>query len=201
MLPQGTSVLSPSIPLTLVVLPALMIAQKSPQNLFTEHASVYIMAFGMVAAKVTNKLVVSASTFSYYYYTNVALITMYSHADRSHDQGGDGVSGLVAARPLAAVPQPVLQLHRAGDLAAVVHAHLGHPGSAALLRPGVPRDLPAPAHRSLPDTVHAQRRDPASGHRIGEQPEQLWQQCGQERWQRASKVEEQTALGSGCALH
>jgi len=58
-LPQGTSVLSPSIPLTLVVLPALMIAQKSPQNIFTEHASVYILAFGMVAAKVTNKLVVS----------------------------------------------------------------------------------------------------------------------------------------------
>ncbi|KMY93513.1 cholinephosphotransferase 1 isoform X2 [Drosophila simulans] len=58
----GTSVLSPSIPLTLVVLPALMIAQKSPQNLFTEHASVYIMAFGMVAAKVTNKLVIAHMT-------------------------------------------------------------------------------------------------------------------------------------------
>lgn len=56
---KGTSVLSPSIPLTLVVLPALMIAQKSPDNIFTEHASVYILAFGMVAAKITNKLVVS----------------------------------------------------------------------------------------------------------------------------------------------
>nr|NP_001260955.1 bb in a boxcar, isoform E [Drosophila melanogaster]AGB93487.1 bb in a boxcar, isoform E [Drosophila melanogaster] len=61
-LTKGTSVLSPSIPLTLVVLPALMIAQKSPQNLFTEHASVYIMAFGMVAAKVTNKLVIAHMT-------------------------------------------------------------------------------------------------------------------------------------------
>ncbi|KAH8275435.1 hypothetical protein KR026_007215, partial [Drosophila bipectinata] len=60
----GTSVLSPSIPLTLVVLPALMIAQKSPQNIFTEHASVYIMAFGMVAAKVTNKLVIAHMTKS-----------------------------------------------------------------------------------------------------------------------------------------
>ncbi|XP_017837549.1 cholinephosphotransferase 1 isoform X1 [Drosophila busckii] len=58
----GTSVLSPSIPLTLVVLPALMIAQKSPQNIFTEHASVYIMAFGMVAAKITNKLVIAHMT-------------------------------------------------------------------------------------------------------------------------------------------
>ncbi|XP_034476563.1 cholinephosphotransferase 1 isoform X4 [Drosophila innubila] len=58
----GTSVLSPSIPLTLVVLPALIIAQKSPENIFTEHASVYILAFGMVAAKITNKLVIAHMT-------------------------------------------------------------------------------------------------------------------------------------------
>ncbi|KQS62732.1 uncharacterized protein Dere_GG22487, isoform F [Drosophila erecta] len=61
-LTKGTSVLSPSIPLTLVVLPALIIAQKSPHNIFTEHASVYILAFGMVAAKVTNKLVIAHMT-------------------------------------------------------------------------------------------------------------------------------------------
>ncbi|XP_069963889.1 cholinephosphotransferase 1 isoform X3 [Bactrocera oleae] len=58
----GTSVLSPSIPLTMVILPALIIAQKSPQNIFTEHASLYILAFGMVAAKVTNKLVIAHMT-------------------------------------------------------------------------------------------------------------------------------------------
>ncbi|XP_030372770.1 cholinephosphotransferase 1 isoform X3 [Scaptodrosophila lebanonensis] len=58
----GTSVLSPSIPLTLVVLPALIIAQKSPENIFTENCSLYIMAFGMVAAKVTNKLVIAHMT-------------------------------------------------------------------------------------------------------------------------------------------
>ncbi|XP_060655560.1 choline/ethanolaminephosphotransferase 1 isoform X4 [Drosophila nasuta] len=61
-LTKGTSVLSPSIPLTLVVLPALIIAQKSPENIFTEHASVYILAFGMVAAKITNKLVIAHMT-------------------------------------------------------------------------------------------------------------------------------------------
>ncbi|XP_064535979.1 choline/ethanolaminephosphotransferase 1 isoform X7 [Drosophila montana] len=61
-LTKGTSVLSPSIPLTLVVLPALMIAQKSPENIFTEHASVFILAFGMVAAKITNKLVIAHMT-------------------------------------------------------------------------------------------------------------------------------------------
>ncbi|XP_067627823.1 cholinephosphotransferase 1 isoform X6 [Eurosta solidaginis] len=58
----GTSVLSPSIPLTMVILPALIIAQKSPQNIFTEHSSLYILAFGMVAAKVTNKLVIAHMT-------------------------------------------------------------------------------------------------------------------------------------------
>ncbi|XP_052840869.1 cholinephosphotransferase 1 isoform X2 [Drosophila gunungcola] len=70
----GTSVLSPSIPLTLVVLPALMIAQKSPQNIFTEHASVYIMAFGMVAAKVTNKLVIAHMTKSEMDYLDWSLL-------------------------------------------------------------------------------------------------------------------------------
>lgn len=58
----GTSVLSPSIPLTLVVLPAFIIAQKSPENIFTEHSSLYIVAFGMVGAKVTNKLVIAHMT-------------------------------------------------------------------------------------------------------------------------------------------
>uniref|UniRef100_A0A1A9WIS2 diacylglycerol cholinephosphotransferase n=1 Tax=Glossina brevipalpis TaxID=37001 RepID=A0A1A9WIS2_9MUSC len=58
----GTSVLSPSIPLTLVILPAFIIAQKSPENIFVEHASLYIIAFGLVAAKVTNKLVIAHMT-------------------------------------------------------------------------------------------------------------------------------------------
>lgn len=60
----GTSVLSPSIPLSLVVLPAFIIAQKSPQGIFEHHSSLYILAFGMVAAKVTNKLVIAHMTKS-----------------------------------------------------------------------------------------------------------------------------------------
>ncbi|XP_055856675.1 choline/ethanolaminephosphotransferase 1 isoform X4 [Episyrphus balteatus] len=61
---KGTSVLSPSIPLSLVVLPAFIIAQKSPQSIFEQHSSLYILAFGMVAAKVTNKLVIAHMTKS-----------------------------------------------------------------------------------------------------------------------------------------
>lgn len=67
---QGTSVLSPSIPLTLVVLPAFIIAQKSPENIFMEHSSLYIVAFGMVAAKVTNKLVVSMTIKEIIFHNN-----------------------------------------------------------------------------------------------------------------------------------
>lgn len=59
---QGTSVLSPSIPLSLVILPAFIIAQKSPENIFNEHPSLYVMSFGLVAAKITNKLVVSVNS-------------------------------------------------------------------------------------------------------------------------------------------
>ncbi|XP_055383419.1 cholinephosphotransferase 1 isoform X4 [Condylostylus longicornis] len=60
----GTSVLSPVIPLALVVVPAFIIAQKSTEDIFGQHPSLYIMAFGMVAAKVTNKLVIAHMTRS-----------------------------------------------------------------------------------------------------------------------------------------
>uniref|UniRef100_A0A1A9ZJS1 Uncharacterized protein n=1 Tax=Glossina pallidipes TaxID=7398 RepID=A0A1A9ZJS1_GLOPL len=52
-----TSVLSPSISLTMVILPAFTIAQKSQEN-----ASLYFTAFGLVAAKVANKLVIAHKT-------------------------------------------------------------------------------------------------------------------------------------------
>ena len=55
---QGTSVLSPAIPLGLVVVPAYIIACKSEEHIFEEHPSLYIIAFGLVVAKVTNRLVV-----------------------------------------------------------------------------------------------------------------------------------------------
>lgn len=107
---KGTSVLSPSIPLTLVVLPALMIAQKSPDNIFTEHASVYILAFGMVAAKITNKLVVSLKNNSIELIESLknVLVIEIKLADSAYDESGDGVSGLVAIGSSTIVPESVL---------------------------------------------------------------------------------------------
>ncbi|XP_075972333.1 choline/ethanolaminephosphotransferase 1 bbc isoform X4 [Anticarsia gemmatalis] len=60
----GTSILSPVIPFSLVVVPAFIIFQKSESNVYQHHPSLYIMAFGMVAAKVTNRLVVAHMTKS-----------------------------------------------------------------------------------------------------------------------------------------
>jgi phosphatidylglycerophosphate synthase len=54
----GTSVLSPVIPFSMVLVPAFIIYQKSPQHVYEEHPALYILAFGLVAAKVTNRLVV-----------------------------------------------------------------------------------------------------------------------------------------------
>ena len=55
---QGTSVLSPIIPFSFVVVPAFIIYRKSAEHVYENHPALYILAFGMVAAKVTNRLVV-----------------------------------------------------------------------------------------------------------------------------------------------
>lgn len=46
------------MPLLAVVLGAFIISQKSVDQVFETYPSLYIITFGMVAAKVTNKLVV-----------------------------------------------------------------------------------------------------------------------------------------------
>lgn len=58
---KGTSVLSPAIPLALVVVPAYIIACKSESHIFEQHPCLYILAFGIVTAKVTNRLVVTVA--------------------------------------------------------------------------------------------------------------------------------------------
>jgi choline/ethanolamine phosphotransferase len=56
---QGTSVLSPVLHIGSVIMLAMMIYKKSAVQLFERHPCLYILAFGFVAAKITNKLVVS----------------------------------------------------------------------------------------------------------------------------------------------
>lgn len=56
---QGTSVLSPVLHIGSVIILAMMIYKKSAVQLFEKHPCLYILAFGCVSAKITNKLVVS----------------------------------------------------------------------------------------------------------------------------------------------
>ncbi|XP_053600582.1 cholinephosphotransferase 1 isoform X2 [Plodia interpunctella] len=70
----GTSILSPVIPFSLVVVPAFVIFQKSESNVYENHPVLYLIAFGMVAAKVTNRLVVAHMTKSEMEYFDWALL-------------------------------------------------------------------------------------------------------------------------------
>jgi hypothetical protein len=47
------------IPLGLVIVPAFIIYRKSVEHVYENHPALYVLAFGMAAAKVTNRLVVS----------------------------------------------------------------------------------------------------------------------------------------------
>jgi len=55
----GTSVLSPAGPLFCLVIPAWVIAYKSDQSIFHDHPILYVLLFGMIGAKITNRLVVA----------------------------------------------------------------------------------------------------------------------------------------------
>ncbi|KAJ8919490.1 hypothetical protein NQ315_002111 [Exocentrus adspersus] len=70
----GTSVLSPVIPFSMVLLLAVIIYQKSTQDIYQNHPALYILAFGLVAAKVTNRLVVAHMTKSEMDYMDWSLL-------------------------------------------------------------------------------------------------------------------------------
>jgi len=70
----GTSVLSPVIPFTLVILPAVVIAWRSEQSIFGSNPALYILTFGLVAAKITNRLVVAHMTKSEMEYLDMSLL-------------------------------------------------------------------------------------------------------------------------------
>ncbi|XP_037037898.1 choline/ethanolaminephosphotransferase 1 isoform X5 [Bradysia coprophila] len=71
---KGTSVISPILPFLAVVLPAFIISEKSVDGIFENYTSLYILAFGMVAAKVTNKLVIAHMTKSEMGYLDAGLM-------------------------------------------------------------------------------------------------------------------------------
>uniref|UniRef100_A0A3B1KM30 Cholinephosphotransferase 1 n=1 Tax=Astyanax mexicanus TaxID=7994 RepID=A0A3B1KM30_ASTMX len=60
----GTSVLSPGLHIGLILTLAFMIFKKSSSQLFEHHPCLYILTFGIVIAKISNKLVVAHMTKS-----------------------------------------------------------------------------------------------------------------------------------------
>ena len=51
--------ITPVIPLLLVVVPAVTLAVKSEENLFESYPLLFVLTFGLIASKISNKLVVS----------------------------------------------------------------------------------------------------------------------------------------------
>ncbi|XP_027765414.1 choline/ethanolaminephosphotransferase 1-like [Empidonax traillii] len=70
----GTSVLSPFLHIGSVIALAAMIYKKSAVQLFERHPCLYILTFGFVSAKITNKLVVAHMTKSEMHFYDTAFI-------------------------------------------------------------------------------------------------------------------------------
>ena len=62
------------IPFSLVIVPAFIIYRKSIEHVYENNPALYILAFGMAAAKVTNKLVVSWFLLYFRYWLQSLLI-------------------------------------------------------------------------------------------------------------------------------
>ncbi|GCC21382.1 hypothetical protein chiPu_0019852 [Chiloscyllium punctatum] len=71
---MGTSVLSPFLHIGAVITLALMIYKKSTSRLFENNPCLYILAFGFVSAKITNKLVVAHMTKSEMHLQDTAFV-------------------------------------------------------------------------------------------------------------------------------
>nr|XP_045612531.1 cholinephosphotransferase 1-like isoform X4 [Procambarus clarkii] len=70
----GTSVLSPVVPLAFIVAPAILIAWKSPDGLYLQNPTIYLLTFGCVSARITNRLVVAHMTKSEMAYSDASLL-------------------------------------------------------------------------------------------------------------------------------
>jgi len=58
----GTSVITPIIPLLFVLVPAGYLASNSPENILETNPLRFIMTFGLIGSKITNKLIVAQMT-------------------------------------------------------------------------------------------------------------------------------------------
>lgn len=87
-----------------MVIPAFIICRKSETQLFENNPALYILAFGFVAAKVTNRLVVRVHNSH-----NLAHFRIIS-IGCAYDQKRVGLFGYGARRSGNVVPQPIFQL-------------------------------------------------------------------------------------------
>ncbi|ESP04098.1 hypothetical protein LOTGIDRAFT_136765 [Lottia gigantea] len=60
----GTSTIFPVFPISLVLILEIIIQNKSPTFIYHQYPALYLLSFGLLAAKVTNKLVVAHMTKS-----------------------------------------------------------------------------------------------------------------------------------------
>jgi len=60
----GTSVITPIIPLLFVLVPAVYLASNSSENILETNSLRFIMTFGLIGSKITNKLIVAQMTKS-----------------------------------------------------------------------------------------------------------------------------------------
>ncbi|XP_048728158.1 choline/ethanolaminephosphotransferase 1-like [Ostrea edulis] len=60
----GTSTIFPAFPIGIVIALAVMIAHKSPSHLFENNPCLYLLSFGILSAKVINRLIVAHMTKS-----------------------------------------------------------------------------------------------------------------------------------------
>uniref|UniRef100_A0A8D0C4D1 Cholinephosphotransferase 1 n=1 Tax=Salvator merianae TaxID=96440 RepID=A0A8D0C4D1_SALMN len=70
----GTSVLSPGLHIGLIITLAFMIYKKSTTHLFEKHPCLYVLTFGFVSAKITQKLVIAHMTKSEIFLQDTAFI-------------------------------------------------------------------------------------------------------------------------------
>ena len=75
---QGTSVITPIIPLLFVLVPAVYLASNSTENILETNSLRFIMTFGLIGSKITNKLIVSNTNFKKWNVFRESFIVVYN---------------------------------------------------------------------------------------------------------------------------